>query len=58
MISVQKWKILPQLQKWPKNEGDLGKIMALKSCPKCNKSPNLVTLQLDKVKIIEIAVKT
>ena len=29
------------------NVGDLGKILlpqALKSCPKCNKSPNLVTL--------------
>ena len=35
------------LHKMPKNVGDLGKKLlphALKSCPKCNESPNLVTL--------------
>ena len=31
--------------KMPKNEGDLGKLI-LKTCPKSNKSPNLVTLSL------------
>ena len=35
------------LQKLTENVGNLGKIIlakALKNCPKCNKSPNLVTL--------------
>ena len=32
------------LQKSPKNVGDLGKLIVVKSCPKSNKSPNLVTL--------------
>ena len=35
------------LEKLPKNVGNLGKIIipqALKSCPKCNKLPNLGTL--------------
>ena len=39
-------KMMP-LQKLPKNVWDFGKLIvakALKSCPKCNKSPNLVTL--------------
>ena len=47
MISLEKLKILTTLQKLPKNVGDLGKLMlphALKSCPKSNKSPNLIIL--------------
>ena len=47
MISLEKLKILTSLQKLPKNVGDLGKLIAakaLKSCPKNNKLPNLVTL--------------
>ena len=39
--------ILTPLQKLPKNWEDWGKLivaMALKSCPKSNKLPNLVTL--------------
>ena len=47
MISLEKLKTLTPLQKLPKNVGDLGKIIAakcFKSCPKSNKSPNLVTL--------------
>ena len=34
------------LQKLPKNVGDLGKLIVVKSCPKSNKSPNLVTLRM------------
>ena len=48
MISLEKWQILTPLQKLPKNEGDLGKLIVAKGfewCPKCNKSPNLVTLE-------------
>ena len=40
MNSVEKRWILTPLQKWPKNVGDLGKLLltkALKSCPKYNK---------------------
>ena len=51
MISLDKIKILTPLQKMPKNVGDLGKLFlpkALKSCPKFNKSPNLVTLEVTK----------
>ena len=47
MISPAKWKTLITFQKLPKNVGDLGKIMVatgFESCPKCNKSANLVTL--------------
>ena len=47
MISLEKLKILTPLQKLPKNVGDLAKILlpkVLKSCPKCNKLLNLVTL--------------
>ena len=44
MIPVEKWMIFTTLQKLPKNVGDLGKSKALESCPKSNKSPNLVTL--------------
>ena len=45
MISPEKWQILTPLQQLPKNVGDLGKLIgAKKSCPKSNKSPNLVTL--------------
>ena len=39
--------ILAPLLKLPKNVGDLGKFIfakGFKSCPKCKKSPNLVTL--------------
>ena len=38
--------ILTPLKKLPKNGGDWGKLLpkALKSCPKSNKSTNLVTL--------------
>ena len=55
MISLEKWMILTPLQKLPENVGDFGNLIvakgfkklpkALKSCPKCNKSPNLVTLE-------------
>ena len=47
MILLEKLKILTPLQKLPKNLGVLGKLIiakGLKSCPKFNKSPNLVTL--------------
>ena len=47
MISPDEWKILTHLQKLPKNVGYLDQLIveiALKSCPKCNKSLNLVTL--------------
>ena len=53
-ISLEKWKIFSPSQILPKNAGNLGKIIgpqALKSCPKCNKSPNLVALLLDKQKL-------
>ena len=47
MISLGKLNIWIPLQKLPKNVGNLGKLIlpkALKSCPKSNKSPNLVAL--------------
>ena len=47
MISLEKLKILASTQKLPKTLGDLGKLIVakgFKSCPKSNKSPNLVTL--------------
>ena len=47
MILQENLKILTPLQKFPKNVGDLGKFIVgkgFKSCPKSNKSPNLVTL--------------
>ena len=47
MIFLEKLKILTLIQKLPKNEGDLGKLIVakgFKECPKSNKSPNLVTL--------------
>ena len=47
MISLKKQKILTPLQNLPKNVEDLGKLIVvkgLKSCPKSNKSPNLVML--------------
>ena len=50
MISLEKSKILTPLHKLPKNVGKLGKIIVargIKCCPKCNKSPNLVTLLYD-----------
>ena len=49
MISLGTLKILTPLQKLPKNVKDFGKFIvakALKSCPKFDKSPNLVTLHL------------
>ena len=47
MISLEKLNIFSPLQKLPKNVVELGKLIALKSCPKSNKSPNLVTLATD-----------
>ena len=47
MISLEILNILIPLQKMLKNVADLGKLIvakALKSCPKSNISPNLVTL--------------
>ena len=47
MISQEKLKILTPLKKLPKNVGDLGNLIVakcFKNCPKCKKSPNLVTL--------------
>ena len=48
MISLEKLQILAPLQKLPKNMGDLGKLIVAagfqNSCPKSNKSLNLVTL--------------
>ena len=47
MISLEKLKILTALQKLPKNVGVLGNKLlpkALKSYPKSNKLPDLVTL--------------
>ena len=48
MVSLEKWLILTPLQKLPKNAGDLGKFIVAKglSCPKSNKSPNMVTLSI------------
>ena len=46
-FSIEKWKISTALLELPKNVGSLGKIIvatAFKSCPKCNKLPNLDTL--------------
>ena len=45
MISLENWKILTPLQKLPNSVGKI--IVATdfeKSCPVCNKSPNMVTL--------------
>ena len=47
MISLQKLKTFTPLQKLPKNVRDLDKLIVakgFKSCPKPNKSPNLITL--------------
>ena len=47
MISLEKSMILAPLLKLPKNVGNLGKFIfskSFKSCPKCKKSPTLVTL--------------
>ena len=49
MISLEKWYILPPLQKMPKNVGDLSKLIIAKDFKKLpkgliNNSPNLVTL--------------
>ena len=51
MISLEKSMILAPLLKLPKNVGDLGKFIvakSFKSCPKCKKSPTLVTLVADR----------
>ena len=51
MISLEKWMILAPLQKLPMNVEDLGKLIdakGFKSCPKCKKSPTLVTLVLSR----------
>ena len=37
MISLAKWKILTTLQKLPKNEGDLGKIIVATGFEKLSK---------------------
>ena len=37
MISLAKWKILTTLQKLPKNEGDLGKIIFARGFEKLSK---------------------
>ena len=53
MISLEILKILTPLQKSPKNVRDLGKLIVakgLKTCPKSNKSPNLVTMVIGQVK--------
>ena len=47
MIAQEKWKISTPLLNLPNNAGNLGKIyvpQTLKSSPKCNKLPHLVTL--------------
>ena len=47
MVSLEKGMILTPLQKLPTNGGDFGTLIVaedFKSCPKPNKSPNLVTL--------------
>ena len=49
MVSLEKIKIFTPLQKLPKNVRDFGKLIAakaLKSCPKSNKLPNLVELNI------------
>ena len=51
MISPEKLKNLPPLQKLPKNKVDLGKLIVangFEKLPKSNISPNLVTLLLSK----------
>ena len=37
MISQEQWKILTPLQKWSKNEGNLGKIIVAKGFEKLPK---------------------
>ena len=56
MIPLEKWKIFDTLQKLPKTVGNLGKndAIGLESCPKWNKSPNLVTLAAIEVNSIPI----
>ena len=50
MISLETWKILTYLPQLTKMVGNLRKKLlpqaALKSCPKWNKLPNLVTLSV------------
>ena len=49
MFSHEKWLILTPLQKLPKNEEDLGKLIVAKGFKNLsNKSPNLVTLPVMK----------
>ena len=58
MISLEKLKILTPLQKLPKNVKDLGKLSVakgFKKCPKCKKSPNLVTPDVEaEVNVIKL----
>ena len=61
MISLGTLKILTPLQKLPKNVKDFGKFIvakALKSCPKFDKSPNLVTLHLDQFSLYLLLLKS
>ena len=44
MISLVKWKSLTTLQKLPNNVGKIIVATGFEKLPKCNKSPNLVTL--------------
>ena len=56
MISLEKWYILTPLQKLPKNVEDLGKLFVakgFKNCPKFNKSPNLVTLLINQIGLVQ-----
>ena len=46
MISLEKLKILTTLQKWPKNVGDLGKLIVPIGIKKLPKSHYLVTLDV------------
>ena len=59
MISFEKSMILAPLLKLPKNVGDLGKFIvakSFKSCPKCKKSPTLVTLFIKQRYTLEVFV--
>ena len=56
MISLEKWKILTTSQNLPKMRAIWAKLLlpqAFKSCPKSNKSPNLVTLGMMHVSRLE-----
>ena len=57
MISQEKGMNLTSLQKLPNNVGNLGKIIITTGfgCPKCKKSPNLVTLTVTSINLQKIA---